>query len=34
MWFNYNGHRAKSNQQESEVSDEPKANPTKLHKRV
>jgi hypothetical protein len=34
MWFNLNGHRAKSNQQESEVSREPKKKPTKVYPRV
>lgn len=34
MWFNLNGHHAKSNQQESEVSDEPKTRSAKLYQRV
>lgn len=34
MWFNLNGHRAKSEKQESEVSNEQRPKATKLHKRI
>lgn len=34
MWFNFNGHHAKSEKQESEVSNEQRPKATKLHKRI